>query len=395
MAVLFARFGPYHLARLAGAARALERGGKKLLAIEIARTDKTYAWKLETGSTPFQRVTLFNDRPHEELTAKEVLAALSAALSPHRVEAIAIPGWAFAESKAALWWARAHQVPAVLMSESTRHDARRSWWREWLKRGMVAQFDAALVGGADHADYCEELGMPADRIQRGYDAIDNEFFSRGSDAARRDPSVRERLRLPERYFLASNRFIPIKNLSRLLSSYERYRRRHPRDGWDLVMCGDGPLMDDLRRQADEMPFGKAVHFPGFVQYPDLPTYYGLAGAFVHASTVEPWGLVVNEAMASGLPVIVSRSCGCARDLVIKGETGWTFDPLNEEELAQRMEDAAHRADREEMGRRGRLHVAGWSADAFGAGLVAAVRAARERPRRTLPLVDHISRWLLR
>jgi glycosyltransferase involved in cell wall biosynthesis len=79
-----------------------------------------------------------------------------------------------------------------------------------------------------------------------------------------------------------------------------------------------------------------VLLPGFKQYPELPVYYGLASAFIHASTSEPWGLVVNEAMASGLPVVVSNRCGCAPDLVCDGRNGYTFDPRNVGQLAELM-----------------------------------------------------------
>src|SRR5208337_5127598 len=77
----------------------------------------------------------------------------------------------------------------------------------------------------------------------------------------------------------------------------------------------------------------AAHLPGFKQYEELPAYYGLAGAFVHASTAEQWGLVANEAMASGLPVLVSNRCGCATELVEEGRNGFAFDPENVEQLA--------------------------------------------------------------
>ena len=80
----------------------------------------------------------------------------------------------------------------------------------------------------------------------------------------------------------------------------------------------------------------SVHLVGAQSYGDVPAYYALAGAFVHASTTEQWGLVVNEAMASGLPVLVSNRCGCAPDLVQEGVNGFTFDPCNVEELAQLM-----------------------------------------------------------
>src|SRR5215475_6180738 len=87
-----------------------------------------------------------------------------------------------------------------------------------------------------------------------------------------------------------------------------------------------------------------VHLPGFRHYDELPVYYALANAFVHASTIEQWGLVVNEAIASGLPVIVSNRCGCAPELV--NGNGFTFDPSSEHELTARLLEMASLADEE-------------------------------------------------
>ena len=94
-----------------------------------------------------------------------------------------------------------------------------------------------------------------------------------------------------------------------------------------------------------------VILAGFKQYDELPAYYGLASAFVHASTTEQWGLVVNEAMASGLPVLVSDRCGCAPDLVEDGVNGFTFDPYDVEALAGLMQRVAAMTDerRQAMG----------------------------------------------
>ena len=85
-----------------------------------------------------------------------------------------------------------------------------------------------------------------------------------------------------------------------------------------------------------------MHLPGFKPYDELPVYYALANAFVHASTTEQWGLVVNEAIASGLPVIVSNRCGCAPELV--NGNGFTFDPTNEHELTARLLEMASLSD---------------------------------------------------
>src|SRR5207253_3162510 len=102
--------------------------------------------------------------------------------------------------------------------------------------------------------------------------------------------------------------------------------------WDLVLLGDGPLKADICRLISDFRLHGQVHLRGFIQYRELPAYYALADAFVHASTTEQWGLVVNEAMATGLPVIVSNRCGCVPDLVAEGKNGFTFNPESVEEM---------------------------------------------------------------
>src|SRR5207244_4064698 len=102
-----------------------------------------------------------------------------------------------------------------------------------------------------------------------------------------------------------------KNLPRLLEAFAGYRRLAGDAAWELVLLGDGPLRPELVALLKDLELDGHVLLPGFKQYDELPAYYGLAGAFIHASTTEQWGLVVNEAMASGLPVLVSDRCGCA------------------------------------------------------------------------------------
>ena len=93
---------------------------------------------------------------------------------------------------------------------------------------------------------------------------------------------------------------------------------------------------------------RSVRLPGFRQYDELPAYYGLAEAFVHASRTEQWGLVVNEAMASGLPVLVSRQCGCAPELVAHGTNGYQFDPNDQVALARCMAEITRDEEHRQM-----------------------------------------------
>jgi glycosyltransferase involved in cell wall biosynthesis len=124
-----------------------------------------------------------------------------------------------------------------------------------------------------------------------------------------------------------------------------------------------------------------VHLPGFKQYEELPVYYGLAKAFVHASTTEQWGLVVNEAIASGLPVIVSNRCGCAPELV--NGNGFTFDPGNRHELAARLLEMASLSDKERqhLGDNGCRIAGNFAPERFSEGLQGAMQVALSSPRK--------------
>ena len=130
--------------------------------------------------------------------------------------------------------------------------------------------------------------------------------------------------------------------------------------------------------------------PGFKQYEELPSYYAAAGAFIHASTTEQWGLVVNEAMASGLPVLVSNRCGCASDLVQDGVNGWTFDPTDEEQLAELMlKISSDEALRSEMGRKSQEIIANWGPERFASGIADAVQKALVAPRPRHGLINRL------
>jgi glycosyltransferase involved in cell wall biosynthesis len=292
--------------------------------------------------------------------------------NPHLV---AIPGWANRAGLVALEWSLRNSIPVIVMSESTLIDAERYWLKEAVKKRILSLAGAALTGGERSARYMTMLGMPPDRVFVGYDVVDNAYFAGGAQQARSSAELtRETLHLPDRYFLASARFIPKKNLSGLLRAYARYRALQGEKAWKLVILGHGPLQESLVRQRHELGLDGEVSLPGFVQYDLLPAYYGLARAFVHASLVEQWGLVVNEALAAGLPVLVSNRCGCVPELVSEGRNGFVFEPLDIDGLAQLMVRMSGQ-DLRAMGQASEQIVAEWSPDRFAEGMLSAARAA--------------------
>ena len=396
VAVIFHRLGPYHWARLDAAGRKLD-----LLVIEEATDSAEYAWDKVEGESSFRRVTLFGPGEGEVCQRREMRSRIWAVLDRERPAVVAVPGWTDPAALAAILWATrpgARRTPVVMMSESTVLDAPRAWWKEWIKRRIVAQCGAGLAGGTRQMEYLGRLGMPVDHIFTGYGVVDNEHFAFGAAAARRDAkATRARLGLPERYFLACNRFVPKKNLSTLLEAYTAYVREVKANfeapPWDLVLIGDGPLREALQEQASALGVGPHVHFPGFQQYDVLPAYYGLAGAFVHVSTSEQWGLVVNEAMSSGLPVMVSDPCGCVPDLVVEGCNGFvvqSHDVPNITECLGRL--AGDPDERRRMGEASREIIQPWSVHRFTGSLRGAVESAR---RATPSPAGALDRLLLR
>jgi glycosyltransferase involved in cell wall biosynthesis len=369
VAVIWARFGPYHLARLEAACNLLAEYDATLYGIEVSGRAGTYAWKPAGGAESFERITLFERKSYHDLDSRQIARATKEVLDRLSSDAVATPGWAFPEARAALAWCRANRRAAIAMTDSKEDDAPRRWWKEWLKSRIVRRFDAALVAGTPQASYLVKLGMKPERIFHGYDAVDNDYFAKRAERAREQADeVRDKLHLPEKYFLTSCRFIPEKNLFRLLDAYAAYRGATD-NPWNLVVCGDGELAEPLRRHQKELKVN-GVHWPGFVQIDELPDYYGLASGFILSSKKDTWGLAVNEAMASRLPVLVSERVGCRYDLVEDGANGFLFDPFDVGDMAQAMKRMASLpdAERQRMGQRSCEIIADWGPDRFAEGL---------------------------
>lgn len=374
--VIFDNFGPYHLARLNALHAQCD-----LTAIELYQTSSEYDWNAR-GDVSFACRTLAGPA---QLGAN-ILPVLRDALDAARPEAVFVPGWSSRAAITALLWAQAARVPAVLMSDSRAEDAPRHWFAEWIKRQIVAGFSGALVAGTAHRDYARELGVPGANIETGYDVVDNAHFVAGAKAAREAEScVRSELGVPAEYFLVSARFIEKKNLSFLIDAYSRYREQCPRTPLDLVILGEGPLRATLEAQRKALGLESFIRLPGFVQYENLPSYYGLASALIMPSITDQWGLVVNEAMASGLPVLVSEGSGAAQDLVTQGKNGYVFNPTRTEELAGLMTvlSEAPASRLAQMGAVSRAIIDGYTPQSFATVATALVARLRTRPARRL------------
>ena len=388
IAIAFINIGTYHFARLHAAALSCRRAGWQMTAIQATDDVLDHPWGHSDPNAPFESVTLLRASERGARAAQEAFSSragerMRECLSELRPDVLFVPGWSHPIARAGLHWCLKARAHSVIMSESTVHDFARVWWREAYKGVVVRASGAALVGGRPHREYLTRLGMRPESIFLGYDVVDNEYFESRSRAARSQASaLRRELALPEKYFLASSRFVQKKNLHRLLEGFDVYRRRASASPWHLVVLGDGPLRPQLEELIRDRDLSEFVHLPGFATYEQVPKYLGLASAFVHVSTTEQWGLVVNEAMAAGLPVIVSDRCGCAPDLVTANENGFLVDPHRVDEIADRLGRMANLPEivRAEMASRSRAIIDHWSPALFGQSAVDAATCASSHRR---------------
>src|SRR5262249_24131879 len=385
VAVVFHHIGPYHHARLNAAAETLSVTG-------IEWSAKGYdAWGAPDIPARYHKVSLFSEATDRYPGKAKLRQAFHWALEQAKPDVVAVNGWNNFGSLVAANCCVRWGIPMVVMSESARQDEPRTWWKETIKRRIVGLYSAALVGGQPHVEYLVELGMPRERIFTGYDVVDNDYFGRRTAEIRNSKfEIRKKYCLPENYFLASARFIPKKNLPRLIRAYSEYRQRSEIAGntpWDLVLLGDGPLWETLNSQLSTLNLQAHVHLPGFKQYDELPVYYALAKTFVHASTTEQWGLVVNEAVASGLPVIVSDRCGCVPEMV--NGNGFTFGPFDEQELVERLLQMASLStdERKSLSDASYRILANFAPQCFGEGLEQAVTIAAKRSKKKIGVTD--------
>lgn len=335
LAIFWSEILHYHAARIVSLATLARERGDSVYAVAI---------RSESPELPFSgyhellgdRIEILNTLSRlEGMESFQSKRRLLKKLDQRDPDAVAIIGYDSLVSRAALGWCRYHGRGAILMLESQAKDTDRVAWKEVVKAGLVSLYDSVLTGGKAQAAYASELGVPKEHIFTGYDVVDNAFWSQRADMVRSDPGPwRERYPLPRRYFLTACRFVPKKNLQGLLSAYASYVAQTESEPWPLVIVGDGPLFPALRSQVASLGLQSKVHFLGYLSADDMAPVYALASVFILASAYsEQWGLVVNEAMAAGLPVLVSNVCGCVPDLVTDGVTGFSFDPSDEKQLA--------------------------------------------------------------
>jgi glycosyltransferase involved in cell wall biosynthesis len=291
-------------------------------------------------------------------------------------ETVICGGYNYFASWEALRWARRHSVGFVLWSESNSHDERRGFaWMESVKSHFLARCDRFVVPGKASLAYLQSLGSVPEHITVAPNAVDNCWFVARADSVRASAQeFREKLGLPPRFILFVGRLVPDKGVFDLLDAYGKLED-NIRAQTGLVFAGNGVSKPELEERAKRMQTA-GICFPGFVHREDLAGLYGLAEALILPTHSDPWGLVVNEAMACGLPIIVTNVAGCSADLVEDGWNGYVVPPGNPDRLKAALDSLVRSPElRRQMSVRSTERIREYSPEACAAGLAAAAFAA--------------------
>jgi len=265
---------------------------------------------------------------------------MATALARYRPDAVLIAGWAYASYPIVWLCALMFRIPVWIradnpLSQEKRKSGLKQVLKRWfLRRAAFPSVSLFLAVGKQNADWYRDLGVPETRIVLAPHAVDTAHFGLTLDERETHRrKIRQQYGIPENacLFLFVGKLIDKKRPMDVLQAASTLANCH------VLLAGEGALGSALR-EAAQKPSVAHIHFAGFVDQRDLPSHYAAADVLILPSGMgETWGLVVNEAMASGLTVMVSDLCGCAADLVRDGINGFTFPCGDVAALRERMQ----------------------------------------------------------
>jgi glycosyltransferase involved in cell wall biosynthesis len=233
--------------------------------------------------------------------------------------------------------ARRRRIPLLVRGDShlkTPRNRTKAVAKRMIYPVALRVFDAALYVGQWSKEYYEYYSYPADRLFFSPHCVDTAWFAgHSSPAAGRSLRTKLSISPDQRVVVFAGRLVELKRPLDLVDALGLLARRGT--AVSLLVAGSGPLEDEIRRRAMEV--GVSVYFLGFQNQSAMPAVYAAADVLALPSAHETWGLVVNEALACGTPVVVSDAVGCAIDLVADGSAGKIYPMGDWGRLAHELE----------------------------------------------------------
>lgn len=334
-----------------------EEVGWELFVVHVAERGEVQ-WKLGSIAKEhhqYQYKVLFNGAL-EDISCWRKVVGLLKTIYKLKPDVAIIPGYSELYNWFALTYCMLRGIPRIVTFDSTEADRIRKPFNEYIKKIYIGEFHYAMTYGTKSREYIHKLGMPFDKIYLRCQASNVAELNRIMKVLPPRKKESGKIRL-----LYIGRLSPEKNLHRLITAFTAANRKTQSEiKCDLVLVGDGPQRAELERAVADLGVNNII-FEGGVSWSETVKYYCDSDIFILPSLSEPWGVVVNEAMICGLPVLVSTQCGSAHDLVFDGVNGYKFDPKDEKELEDKICLMISRPENlVEMGERSREFISEYS-----------------------------------
>jgi glycosyltransferase involved in cell wall biosynthesis len=305
-----------------------------LLVIQIASIEKSRVDLGDLDNSIHQYpYSLLHDGVLEDVGLWKRITGILKAIQSFKPDVVNLTGYYDIASWVILLYCKIKGIKTTLSNESTAIDHHRNSLKEFFKSLIIKQFDGYFNFGTLSKKYLLSLGAEPKKMLVSRNCVDNKVLKNIYQKYLPERVERQKsLKLASKNLIFVGRLIDYKNLNLFLEAFGVAKSKS-KNGWGVIILGDGDLKENLKQFVKNSNI-QNVSFQMGVSWQQVPQYLALSDVLVLPSYSEPWGLVVNEAMACGLPVIVSEKCGCAIDLVKNGQNGFTFSPNDKEQLIQ-------------------------------------------------------------
>ncbi len=374
-------FRIYWPARLNALNKVLNKRGDILEVIEIAGEGSHYAFSKKENQTNLHWHILFPKEKPENLTGSTIQKQLFPLLDTLQPAVIIAGAIAFPSGALAVAWGKKNNKKVIVFDDAKIDAVKRNPFINYIKQAVYNGVDAMFYPASDWEETGRYWKFEKAQLFYGVDVVDNDFWGTPSD-------LKEQW---GKYFVSVGRQIPKKNYFPIAQAYVRYRKEIGNDAFNWILIGDGPEHERIVKFIQENHCEDKVFFLPFLPQEELLSIYQHAEALICSSSSETWGLVINEAMAGGCPVIASIQCGATNTLVHDGVNGFQFSCEDVDKLTELML-AYHNLPlnkKEAMKKASKQIISNWGLERFAKGCCEAIDFVTAQPKRKTSIIDNL------
>ena len=305
------------------------------LHLKIIFASKTYKRRLfQLNESDFQfdysyldneAITVGNNSENSYFTYK----GLSKELKKEKPDVIIVSGFSSATVKVFLY-SIINRTPYIIWNGSIAKKGRKDSFIRKLQRSFLTRFASAFIAyGTKAKSYLVSMGAASEKVFIATNTVDTSFFENETEKQRgilMDDGLH--------HFIYLGYLVPRKNVGQLIEIAKMLKAQ--RVDFCIDIIGDGESKNSLESMVKEYQLTDQVKFHGFKQKDELPPYFAKTKALLFQTDFDIWGLVLNEAMAAGVPCLSSVNAGASEDLIVNGENGYIVDYQNKAEIVEKI-----------------------------------------------------------